>query len=144
MRAIEKSEIIKEIRAMATEMSNDNALLADSYEYSCCTVVNRVSDLFEARYDLSQREKARLYAPCNEHVEEAGLEFVKTVIADSYGVLGFILPEDTIDELQDDFDWGLAGAFVHAIARAYGPLNKEHFVAARKAWLKFLSQYEGK
>lgn len=144
MRAIEKSEIINEFRVIAAEMSNDNDLLANSYEYSCCTATNRVSDAFEARYDLSQREKARLYAPCNEHVEEAGLEFVKTVIADSYGVLGFVVPEDTIDELQDDFDWGLAGAFVHAIARAYGPLNKEHFVAARKAWLKFLSQYEGK
>lgn len=133
--------VVPVIKKTALAMSEDDSLLRDTFAYSCYVVCDKAA--LEIDDELPESDYAVIWTTCNRFVEKAGEAFLRRVIADTKSVLGFDIPQLVKNEILEDLEYDMVAAFVHTLARSYGPLNEEHFVLARKAWLQFLSKYEG-
>ncbi len=126
---MKRQEILKRLNSAAKTLLNVEDMHADHREYSCCVLQRLVVDSA-----ISEGIKLRRL-PVIHLTEELGYQFLCTIV-DSPDNLGIDV------EIKDPCH--VSKAFVHHLSRDKNNAIREPvFIALRKAWLEFVSTYEG-
>lgn len=113
----------------ARELIQDKEFLCDDSAYSCHIMRDYASNKLP-------------FNDAHQLIDELGDEFREKLLADSVGLVGFILNADSRAELSDEEE--PCTAFVHTSSQLYnGEYCTERMAAARTAWLQFIIDYEG-
>ncbi|CAM0057027.1 hypothetical protein VPHF86_0215 [Vibrio phage F86] len=125
---MKRQEILKRLNSAAKTLLNVEDMHADTSEYSCCVLQRLVVDSA-----ISEGIKLRRL-PVINLTEELGYQFLCTIV-DSPDNLGLDV------EIEDPKS--VSTAFVHHLSLENNVIRESVFIALRKAWLEFVSTYEG-